>query len=569
MPNKLSQFWQELKRRNVVRVITVYAASAFVVLELVDILAPSLRLPEWTLNLVLILLCVGFVIAVILSWIYDVHPEGGMVKTEPAHKVKQENIPKPSSGWKIASYVSFVVIVGLIILNLLPRNNGSAEVETIDISIAILPFKNISPDAENQYLLDGIMEAVLNYLTQIENVRVIASTSVQQYRGTQKSISEIGSELNVSYVLEGSGQKYADNFRLTTKLSDARNSTLIWSSPFDRKIEDILEFQSEVAQRIVSELKMELSSEALENLSERATFSEKAYSKYLEAQRSNTNKAIELLEEAIEIDPNFVDAYIQLGRVHQSRANVAKGELSSAEALELALPLNMKALEINPNHIGARVQLGFIKYMLEWDFKGAEREFIKASELSGRPINYISFLIQTKRFVEALELAARLRAYDPVTANYETMLSYLFLGEYHKALKLSVRGGWTARIYMAMHEYDKAIAEFDNSLALNRMPFFLSDVAICYYVTGEKVRANEILQELIIRYNQGEHGSIAFAIGRYYSGIEEMDAALEWLEKSYKDHEVEMIWLYADPAFETLQDNGQYIDLLKRVGFDV
>ena len=104
--NKLSQFWQELKRRKVVRVITVYAAAAFVILELVDILAPSLRLPDWTLNLVLILLIVGFIIAVILSWIYDIHPEGGIVKTEPAHNVKSKDIPKSSNSWRVVPVIS-------------------------------------------------------------------------------------------------------------------------------------------------------------------------------------------------------------------------------------------------------------------------------------------------------------------------------------------------------------------------------------------------------------------------------------------------------------------------------
>jgi hypothetical protein len=151
-PNKLSQFWQELKRRKVIRVITVYAAAAFVILELVDILAPSLRLPDWTLNLVLILLCVGFIIAAILSWIYDIHPEEGIVKTEPAHKVKAKAIPKSSNSWKIASYISFVVIVGLIILNVIPRSGKKVFLEK---SIAVLPFNNLSTDEENAYFIDG------------------------------------------------------------------------------------------------------------------------------------------------------------------------------------------------------------------------------------------------------------------------------------------------------------------------------------------------------------------------------------------------------------------------------
>jgi len=121
-PSKVSQFWQELKRRKVVRVITVYAAAAFVLLELVDIVSPSLRLPEWTMNFIIVLLCVGFIITVIVAWIYDIHPEGGIVKTKSVHKVKPGEEHTGSNSWKIASYISFVVIVGLIVLNILPHS---------------------------------------------------------------------------------------------------------------------------------------------------------------------------------------------------------------------------------------------------------------------------------------------------------------------------------------------------------------------------------------------------------------------------------------------------------------
>ena len=126
-PNKLSQFWQELKRRKVVRVITVYAAAAFVILELVDIVTEPFGLPDWTMILVVVLLTVGFIISVIISWIYDVHPEGGIVKTEPSKKVIEDSIPPSSKGWKIARYISFVVIVGLIVLNVIPRT-GKKEI---------------------------------------------------------------------------------------------------------------------------------------------------------------------------------------------------------------------------------------------------------------------------------------------------------------------------------------------------------------------------------------------------------------------------------------------------------
>ena len=123
-PNKISQFWLELKRRKVVRVITVYAAAAFVILELTDIVAPSLGLPDWTLNFIIILLCVGFIITVIVSWIYDIHPEGGIVKTEACTKAKTDEIPISTNSWRVATYVSVVIIVGLIALNIFGSGNG-------------------------------------------------------------------------------------------------------------------------------------------------------------------------------------------------------------------------------------------------------------------------------------------------------------------------------------------------------------------------------------------------------------------------------------------------------------
>ena len=187
--SRIFEFWKELKRRKVIQVITVYAASAFVILELVDILAPSLRLPDWTLNLVLLLLCVGFVIVVILSWIYDIHPEGGVVKTEPAHHEKSEVVPQSSNSWKITSYISFVVIVGLIVLNIFPRANDKKEI--LEKSIAVLPFINDSPDDENVHIINGTMEAILDNLCKIKDLRVVARTSVEQYRDNPKPIIQV------------------------------------------------------------------------------------------------------------------------------------------------------------------------------------------------------------------------------------------------------------------------------------------------------------------------------------------------------------------------------------------
>jgi TolB-like protein len=275
MLNSLSQFWQELKRRKVVRVVTVYAASAFVILELVDILAPSLRLPDWTLNLVLILLIVGFIIAVILSWIYDIHPEGGIVKTESVKKIKTEDIPVSSNSWKIASYISFVVIVGLIILNIIPR---SGKNEILDKSIAVLPFKNDSPDLENEYFCNGMMETILNQLVKIGDLKVMSRTEVEPYRNTTKTRKEIAGELGVANFLEGSVYKMGNRFRISVQLINSKSGFHLWSDEYEGEYtEEIFALQSNIARQVALALKAVITQEEEKSIERKPTENIEAY----------------------------------------------------------------------------------------------------------------------------------------------------------------------------------------------------------------------------------------------------------------------------------------------------
>ena len=557
----------------------MYAATAFIIMEAGEIMLPRLGLPDWTVTFLIILLIAGFPITIILSWIFDVSPQG-FVKTELVEEISQQDPgPSPAKRGLKASDVIIGVLFVIVCIFLYPKIFKDDKFEAVldeegRLAIAVLPFKNISPDSSNQYILDGIMEAVLDYLIKVENVRVIASTSVEQYRKTTKPISVIGEELNVNYILEGSGQKYAENFRLTTKLSEVKSNTLVWSNPYDREIKEILDVQIEIAQKIVGELQLELTSDDRDVLKTRPTFSDKAYQNYLIAEKFweiGIPRAIELLEEAIEIDPQFVEAYITLSMVHMARATMYGDSTSWEEVKELArLPLT-KALEIDPGHPGAINTMGNYRYWIEWDFKGAEKEFLKATELNGLyQLNYVNLLIQNRRFVQALEVSLKLKDQDPINSQYGMMLSYLFLGEYQKAMEQALGNeGWSGRIYMAMQDYNQAILRFESLVRHWRTPFFMSDLAICYDRVGNRDLANEILNELIEGYNQGEGGSIAFMVGKIYSELGEIESALEWLERSYLNHELEMVWLYAEPAFEILQDNEQFIDLLKRVGFDV
>jgi TolB-like protein len=324
MPNKISQFWTELKRRKVVRVITVYAAASFVILELVDIITEPFGLPDWTLQLVVVLLVIGLIVSVILSWIYDIHPEGGIVKTESAHKVKAEEIPKSSNSWKIASYISFVVIVGLIVLNIIPR---TGKKEILDKSIAILPFINDSPDQERMYFINGTMESILDHLSKIEDLRVVSRTSVEQYRNNPKPIPVVAEEMEVSYVLEGSGHRDGDNVRLFIQLLDGRKDQHLWSDNYNGNIEDIFTMLSEIAQEVAGEIESIITPEEEALIEKIPTLNQTAWDFYqqgkdehwkywLKGDEEALERAENRYQKALEFDNEFALANIGLAYVY-------------------------------------------------------------------------------------------------------------------------------------------------------------------------------------------------------------------------------------------------------------
>jgi len=331
MAGKKPNFWEELKRRRVIRVIPVYAASAFVLLELVDIVAEPFGLPDWTLKLVFVLLCIGLVVSVILSWVYDFTPEG-VRKTKPAGRQAHQEIEKhkETKGWKIVSYISFAVILGLLLVNIFSLRSKSAKSDVTEKSIAVLPFKCLSEDKSNQYIADGVMDAILLHLSKIEDLHVLARTSVEQYRETSKTVGEIGKELKVAYILEASFQKYGDNARLIAQLIRSSDDGHVWANEYDRDWKDIFAVQSEVAQTIAKELNTAISTEKKEIIDKVPTVSLAAYDLYLKAndfrekfsasrKMADYETSINLYKAALALDSAFARAYSGLGRLYYSR----------------------------------------------------------------------------------------------------------------------------------------------------------------------------------------------------------------------------------------------------------
>jgi len=384
----IAKLWQELKRRKVMKVIIVYASMSFVVLELLSILIEPLFLPDWVMTLAIVLLALGFPIAIVFSWIFDITPSGIEVTQSLNQDGNQQN--ETVSRKKSFLYAALIgVLLVVVVMLTYPKVFKSDEASLnpdLEKSIAVLPFKNDSDDAANVYIVNGLMESVLNNLQKIEDLRVISRTSVEKFRNNTKTISEIAKELNVSYFVEGSGQKIGDQILLNIQLIEASTDKHLWAQQYKRKTTDIFDLQQEVARNIAGKIEAIITPEEAERINKKPTDNLEAYDYFLKARdllflgnREGLEAAIPLFKRAIEYDNEFSLAYADIAisyyyldalqaekqytalmndyadkailydsKSAQSLIAKALYHLNSAE-YPLALPYLDKALEYNPN----------------------------------------------------------------------------------------------------------------------------------------------------------------------------------------------------------------------------
>ncbi len=581
--NNLSQFWQELKRRKVVRVITVYAAAAFVILELTDIVAPSLGLPDWTLNLIIILLVAGLIISSILSWIYDINPQGEMVKTEPSQKVKEEEQATTSNGWKIVSYISFMVIVGLIIFNMLSTGNNSEASSILEKSIAVLPFTNLSEDKGNEYFADGLVEDLLNRISMIEELKVISRTSSEMYRERGvKSVSEVAGELGVSYILEGSVQRYGDKARITVQLIDAINDDHIWAENYDRDIVDVFDTQSEIALHIVSELNSILTSEQKAHIQENKTNNVQAFELYQMGRffwnkrtSEGSTRSIEYFEKAIEEDPGYGLAYAGLADAYSIMA--AHGWIDRQEGLDKGEELALKALDLDGNLPETYGVLGNI-YQNNWNWEKADGAYKRALELNpnysiGHEY-YAHLLMNAQRTEEArihidkaLELNPLSFIIRIVSARfyYHTGLYLKALEELQRCKELIIDHPWIPYKemvnYLQLGDDENAFIALSTWLSLSII-YDLETADKIYIVDGIKA-VLEWKIEIDIKDAGNIDGSY-YLLADSYGMIGMDDEAMDWLEKAFEANQTtQMNW---NLHFKNLHNNPRYIAILKGMG---
>ena len=419
-------FWQEIKRRKVIGVIPVYAAAAFALLELVDIIADPLGLPEGTIKLVLILLLIGLVITIILSWVYDITPEG-VKKTKPSGEIDEKAKPAESNIWKIATYVSIVIIIALIVLNISKSGKRAEIISKSEKTIAVLPFHNLSKDSTQIYFCDGIREEILNHLHKASPFTVRSRTSSDHYRDTEKTSSVIGEELNVNYLVEGSVGFEENQLKIWIQLIDAKNDEHIWSEDYIRERKQVFSIQSEIARKIAEELRVILSPDEIEKMESRPTENLQAYQAYLRGRYyigqphfslQNWNLALQNFQQAVEIDTGFALAYAELARSN-ARLYYLRHDLSESRLMKSRQAAE-KALELGPDQPRVHLALGYYYLYAYRDHKSAlkhleiaEKDLPNDVEIITGKADILASLGRWEEYIKLLDKASELSPREP------------------------------------------------------------------------------------------------------------------------------------------------------------
>ena len=578
--NNLSQFWQELKRRKVVRVITVYAAAAFVILELVGNVTEPLNLPDWTPTLVIIILLVGFPLAIIFSWIFDVTPEG-IEKTKPAQEVSKDNKAATPNSWRIATYVSVVIIISLLAFNIFKSSDRMKIDESLAKAIAVLPFHNLTGDSNQDFISLGITDEIISHLYKVESFDEVRSyTSVRNYRDPERNIPEIAEELEVNYILEGTYKRMGDELKITALLIEPKSDDHIWLQDYKLPYNEIIGIPGEIAIQIAEHLKVFIKSEEKERIENEPTANIEAYNLYLQGRylrnqggKDNFDKSIEYYKRALEIDPNYALAYSGMAATYTSYA--WGGTLPRSDFLPQAITYSKKALEIDNTLGEAHAELAFARMVYDWDWTAAEKGFERAIELNPNYAmahnRYAWLLSFVGRHEEAIQESKRAHELDPLSIGIWSDIGHKYyfardydraIEEYRKVLEMYPNSGVQVSIALALSAkglHNEAIEE------CLKIDFKDWNIGYIYGVAGKKKEAQEIL-DYYLELSKKEFVGPAF-IAFIYIGLGEKDKAFEWLEKTYEQREAYLDLLKVSPMFDSLRSDPRFQDLVERMNF--
>jgi adenylate cyclase len=541
-------FFAELKRRKVYSVAVTYAIIGWVVVQIATQTFPFLEIPNWAVRLIIVMVAIGFPIALVLAWIYDFTRQG-IKRTDDVDSV--------------------------------PRDEVVASPASNERSIAVMPFKDLSAGPERDYLGEGIAEEILTALAKFDGLRVAARRSSFWFKDRHAELSEVANKLNVDHILEGSIRREGNRVRITAELTECCDGFTLWSETFEREFQGIFALQDEITCSIVDALKLKLA------IGERPTSSRvgntEAYDTFLQglfwSDKGNEDalrRSLELFERALAIDPQFGRAWTGIAK---SWLWLADAYVHPREAYPKVRDAAINALKIDNEDAEAHVYLGETKRILDWDLDGAAAEFARAVELdpNSTPSNYFSAALFAQRGDrdKALFYLERTSKIDPASlwvSDFACEL-YRYFGltdqaivEGERALQLDptfLHGPPAlATVYRGTGRYDDAIALYKRASTLTGRPGI--GLAITYAIMGRREDAFTTLEATIRERKYTPGDGIAFvhvALGQY-------DQAMEWLERACEDRSSSLHNIGITPEFAPMREDKRFLSFLRRIGID-
>ena len=519
-------FVQELRRRNVIRVAAAYAVVAWIVIEAGSVLMPTFGAPDWAFQIYVIVVIGGFLISLVFAWIFELTPEG--------LKLERDVDRSTSTVVQTGRRLDFAIIVLLVIalaISLTLNVTGMREPERAAnrLSIAVLPFSSLSSNPDNRLFADGVHEDLLTRLANISSLKVISRTSVMEYRDTKRNLRQIGGELGVGTVVEGSVQRSGDSVRINAQLIDAETDEHIWAKTYDRQLsaQNIFDIQSEISEEIAGALETTLTEQDKEELDEIPTQNLAAYNLYMKGRANlyertleKTVLAREQFEQAIELDPQYAEAYAGLADALQLLF-INHNSLQMNEAFGSAKEALHKALEIDPELADAYASLG-LAHTNMWmqtrtgsgnlDAATAFRKAIQLNPNHARAIMWFASLRTAEgKYDEAIELYKSSLELDPLARVPYANLPGLYAqkGHHEEALELwlkalEIHPDWPS-VYEHIANHLQRLGRLDEGIAwaiktreLSSDPLDGLNIIAAYLEFGDKQKAESVMLSLRI-----------------------------------------------------------------------
>jgi len=581
----------ELKQRNVFKVGTAYLVVSWLLIQIVDTVVPHMTLPEWIPGFVIIALMVGFPIALILAWVFEITAEG--IKKES--EVKRDESTTSQTGRKLD-----FIIIGLMAIALtyfiyesrfttgkeeLAKEQSSStkptELQASDLSIAVLAFADMSPNKDQEYFSDGIAEELLNLLAKLPKLRVAGRTSAFSYKNKDIKIAQIGEELNVAHVLEGSVRKAGNTLRITVQLIDARTDTHLWSETYDRPLDDIFAIQDEIAGKVVAELRLEI----LGEMPKVQKIDDEAYILYLQARhlanqtsKESVAKAIELYKAVLEIEPSHAPSWTWLAaEIHNYRPYDARPFEEVDQEEQDALN---KALVADPNYPEVYSVLG-TRAVSENDLGSAIKHYTRAMELGPKNLDVIRHISSAflgdalGRYDEAIEGLKYVLARDQLNVKLLANLGvrYMAYQNWGEAIKYSQRvlrlspdaGAIHFRMgyaYFEMGNVEAALAEF----AQERIEFVsLAGKAVAYHALGRQAEFDNVMIEFKKHPSAKDSPTI---LAMVYAETGDIETAFELIFHAVKQKQTYIPEIFNASWLSNLHDDPRWNELRTKLGLE-